>query len=96
MIHDQPWTEDALAFRDPTSYGYQSGIVEGTKHAIIRPEVGEVCFFNTRNMHQVFPITKNEWDGRPNVTGSRIALSSFIGLLPAENDEYKPKLIFWS
>ncbi|PYH90752.1 hypothetical protein BO71DRAFT_333750 [Aspergillus ellipticus CBS 707.79] len=91
VVHDQPWTEEALEFRDPSSYGYHADVVAGTKHAIIQPEVGELCIFNTRNMHQVFPVTKGPTPNRP-----RLAFSSFMGRLPATNPHEKPKLIFWS
>ncbi|KAG9230478.1 hypothetical protein BJ875DRAFT_408816 [Amylocarpus encephaloides] len=97
-IHDVQWTPDALKFRDTESYGYSSAIVEGRETATIEPKVGDLCLFNTRNMHQVFPVEKEEdpnMEGLINGKRARLTLSSFIGLLPQREGE-KPRLILWS
>jgi hypothetical protein len=97
-IYDTQWTEEALQFRDPDSYGYWPELVKGRQKAVIRPEVGDLYFFNTRNMHQVFPVEPTP--GAPTDDGSggrrqRLTLSSFYGLIPG-NGQQRPRLILWS
>jgi len=97
-VHDVQWTPDALRFRDSESYGYSPEIVEGRTTAIIEPQVGDLYLFNTRNMHQVFPVEKEEnadEEGLINGKRARLTLSSFLGMLPAKDVE-KPQLILWS
>ena len=87
-IHDVQWTEDALRYRDPESYGYARALVDDRAHCRFDVEVGQLCIFNSRNMHEVAPIE--------NSNAPRIALASFMGLLPSEVTGGKPRLIFWS
>ena len=98
-VHDVQWTPDALKFRDRQSYGYSPAILEGRDTAMIEPQVGDLYLFNTRNMHQVFPVGQeanaNE-EGLINGKRARITLSSFLGTLPTKNAGEKPKLIMWS
>ena len=91
-VHDCQWTEDALDWRDFSSYGYSEDLVKGRKKVIIQPKPADLCIFNSRNMHQVFPVEPEE-DGtqRP-----RLSLSSFMGLIPAKVPGERPKLILWS
>lgn len=96
IVHDVQWTEDALKYRDPSSYGYSRELVEGRKKAYVTPTPGALCFFNSRNMHEVGkvdlePMPELGLDYRP-----RLTLSSFIGLISSEKTGGKPKLIFWS
>lgn len=98
-IHDVQWTPEALKFRDTESYGYSPTVVEGRDKAVIEPQVGDLYLFNTRNMHQVFPVEEEaNADGQGLVNGkrARLTLSSFIGTLPAKTAGEKPKLILWS
>lgn len=98
-IHDVQWTPEALKFRDTESYGYSPTVVEGREKATIEPRVGDLYLFNTRNMHQVFPVEEEaNADGKGLVNGkrARLTLSSFIGTLPAKTAGEKPKLILWS
>lgn len=97
-IHDVQWTPDVLQFRDLESYGYEPTVVEGRATATIRPQVGDLCLFNTRNMHQVFPVEREEnpeQDGLVDGKRARLTLSSFVGFLPGNNRD-KPSLILWS
>lgn len=96
IVHDVQWSEDALKFRDPTSYGYSRKLVEGKKKAYVQPSPGALCFFNSRNMHEV---EKVELEPMPELGLSyrpRLTLSSFMGLLPSHKTGGRPRLIFWS
>lgn len=98
-VHDVQWTPDALKFRDTESYGYSLAIVEGRATAILEPQVGDLYFFNSRNMHQVFPVEKEanaDGEGLINGKRARLTLSGFFGTLPAKSADEKPKLILWS
>ncbi|KAJ5772370.1 hypothetical protein N7520_002899 [Penicillium odoratum] len=86
-IHDVQWTEDALRYRDLKSYGYARALVENHTHCTFDVEVGQLCIFNSRNMHEVAPIENPE--------APRIALASFMGLLPREVTGGRPRLMFW-
>lgn len=96
IVHDVQWTEEALAYRDPESYGYYRELVQNASKAYVEPKPGLLCFFNSRNMHEVErvedePVPELGLPYRP-----RLTLSSFMGLLPASTTRAKPKLIFWS
>ena len=88
-VHDVQWTPEALKYRDPNTYGYAPDLVAGQKNASFHPEVGDLYLFNSRNMHEVFPVDP-DWK-RP-----RISLASFMGFLPAKKVGDRPRLIFWS
>lgn len=96
FVHDVQWTEECLNFRDPESYGYYREITHGRQKAIVVPSPGDLCFFNSRNMHEVekvevVPFPELGLPYRP-----RLTLSSFIGLLPEEKTGGRPRLILWS
>ncbi|KAI1809095.1 hypothetical protein GGS20DRAFT_374723 [Poronia punctata] len=86
-VHDVQWSPEALAHRDPATYGYFPSLVEGKAEAVFKPEKGDLYFFNSRNMHHLDKTTCGN---------RRVGLSSFFGLLPPQNEGDKPKLIFWS
>ena len=88
-IYDVQWTPEVLQYRDPQSYGYARDLVRGRQDVSWNPEVGQLCIFNSRNMHEVAPVA-------PGSRGPRIALASFMGLLPSEVTGGRPRLIFWS
>ncbi|KAL3421678.1 hypothetical protein PVAG01_05834 [Phlyctema vagabunda] len=91
-VHDCQWTDDALKWRDWSSYGYEKELVDDRKTVAIQPQTADLCIFNSRNMHQVFPVDpEDEGHQRP-----RLTLSSFMGLLPAKKEGERPKLILWS
>ena len=88
-VFDLQWSPEALQYRDPESYGYYEDLVRGRARAPFQPEMGDLYFFNSRNMHTVAPLEPGE--GIP-----RMAMASFIGLLPSEVTGGRPQLIFWS
>jgi len=91
------WTPEAMKFRDPESYGYYEGLVEGRAKVALTPGVGDLYFFNARNMHQVFPVEREETPEPGLVDGKRqrLTISSFFGMLPQAEGE-KPKVVMWS
>ncbi len=95
-IYDIQWTPPALRYRDPLSYGYSEALVAGRSSSTLRPQLGDLCLFNSRNMHQVFAVGNNHTPARPNLPPHRLTMSSFMGLLPPQGPGQKPKLIFWS
>lgn len=100
-VHDVQWTPDALSFRDPESYGYAPEIVKGRKKAIVEPMVADLVFFNSRNMHQVFPIERelgkvSEGNSGGRFASERLTLSSFMGFISSSSPSGRPKLILWS
>lgn len=107
-VFDVQWWPGALEYRDPATYGYFETLVQGKAAATFQPRGGDLCIFNSRNMHIVRPLEQDQSvksdqkNGVGEETGheqetQRIAMSSFIGLLPAEvTGGGKPKLIFWS
>lgn len=66
--------------RTPGSYGVRESELQ-SQPLVIKPEAGELIFFNSRNTHAV----------RPALGGKRITWSTFIG----SNGEFQP-LRFWS
>ncbi|KAK9420888.1 putative Prolyl 4-hydroxylase alpha subunit Fe(2+) 2OG dioxygenase domain-containing protein [Seiridium unicorne] len=88
-VFDVQWTPGALEYRDPATYGYFEDLVRGRATATFQPGMGDLCFFNSRNLHIVRSL-------EPGEDTQRIAMSSFVGLLPTEVTGGKPKLIFWS
>ncbi|KAJ8069485.1 hypothetical protein OCU04_003138 [Sclerotinia nivalis] len=87
-VYDLQWSPEALAFRDPQSYGYSAGLVDGRKRLDFQPHIGDLYLFNSRNMHKVHPVSSG--------TGvRRLAMSSFLGVLPPLNEGEKTKLVFW-
>lgn len=89
QVHDVQWTSEALAYRDPASYGYFPGLVAGRKKARFHPNAGDLYIFNSRNMHEVFPVDAD-------CKKRRMAMASFFGILPPLEAGEKTKLIFWS
>ncbi|KAJ4309003.1 hypothetical protein N0V84_011756 [Fusarium piperis] len=104
-VYDVQWTPEVLKYRDPESYGYWPKLVEGRGKVAIQPQVCDLCFFSSRNMHKVFPVER-EAGAKANThphtadpvdgTRARLTLSSFFGTLPPMNPGEKPKLILWS
>lgn len=88
-LYDVQWSQDALQYRDPTSYGYAPELVAGRQSTTFHPEVGDLYIFNSRNMHKVQPVD-------PSWRVPRVALASFMGILPPEVTGGKPMLMFWS
>jgi len=98
-VHDGQWTPAALKVRDRESYGYSPALVEGRAKAVLEPQVGDLYLFNTRDIHQVFPVEKEAKADREGLVSgkrARLTLSSFLGTLPAKHAGERPKLILWS
>ncbi|KAF7900090.1 hypothetical protein EAF00_004426 [Botryotinia globosa] len=87
-VHDLQWSPEALKFRDPDSYGYFPGLVEGRQKVDFQPHIGDLYLFNSRNMHQVHPVYSE-------IGTRRLAMSSFLGVIPPLNEGEKTKLVFW-
>ncbi|EKG15389.1 hypothetical protein MPH_07440 [Macrophomina phaseolina MS6] len=94
-LYDVQWTPDALRFRDRASYGYDRKLVEGKRSCRFEPEVGDLYIFNSRNMHEVKELEPCAGSAGLGHLG-RIALASFMGVLPGEETGGKPRLMFWS
>jgi hypothetical protein len=62
--------------------------VDDHAHCSFDVEVGQLCIFVSRNMYEVAPIE--------NANAPRIALASFMGLLPSEVTGGKPRVMFCS
>lgn len=98
-LYDVQWTPEALAFRDRATYGYDKKLVEGRKSCRFEPEVGDLYIFNSRNMHEVKELEKTCGSARGDAGGGdlgRIALASFMGVLPEKETGGKKRLMFWS
>ncbi|KAI8912149.1 hypothetical protein DFJ77DRAFT_467085 [Powellomyces hirtus] len=93
VVHDVQWHPEALAYRDPNTYGYDPALVAGRRNISIVPRAGDITFFNTRQMHQVFPVTPRA-NGEAGPT--RITLSAFLGFIPPTEAGQRPRLIFWA
>ncbi|KAI0455790.1 hypothetical protein F5B21DRAFT_523259 [Xylaria acuta] len=89
-LYDVQWTPEALRYRDPASYGYHADLVAGRKHCLFEPNVGDLFIFNSRNMHEVRAIS-NDYE-----EPGRVALASFMGVLPPQEKAGRTKLMFWS
>ncbi|KAF8544374.1 hypothetical protein BDD12DRAFT_816062 [Trichophaea hybrida] len=96
IVHDVQWTEEALKFRDPESYGYSRELVAGRQKAYVEPTPGALCFFNSRNMHEVEKVEVEPMPELGLPYRPRLTLSSFIGLISGAKTGGRPKLIFWS
>ncbi|KAF5252294.1 hypothetical protein FANTH_2594 [Fusarium anthophilum] len=95
-VHDVEWSEECLNFRDPDTYGYRDEIIHGRQNVVVKPEVGDLWFFNSRNMHQVEKVEPEPCPELGLPYRPRLCLSSFIGLLPEHKAGGRPRLILWS
>jgi len=96
ILYDLQWSEEAMQFRDPKTYGYFPEMIEGRKKYVLRPGPGDLALFNTRGMHEVKPVGMVEHPVLGQWSPPRVTLSSFMGLLPSEVTGGRPRLIFWS
>ncbi|KAI6351675.1 hypothetical protein MCOR31_011959 [Pyricularia oryzae] len=92
VVYDRQWEHSVLSDRDPESYGYFDEVVEGRDSVTLRPDVGDLVFFNTRNLHRVQKLAA----GSEAPASRRITLSSFIGLLPRGVLGDRECVILWS
>lgn len=72
-VYERPWKPEDQQRKIPGTYGYEPSLVEGVKKYELRPTLGDVYIFNTRNFHQVDPSG-----------GRRTTVTSAIGTLPDE------------
>jgi hypothetical protein len=79
-VYNRPWTPDAQHFQIPHSYGYRDDLVAGCEYLRIEPGVGDLIFFNSRNLHRV----------EAGSGADRISISSFVGRGP------DVPLVLWS
>ncbi|KAI1186302.1 hypothetical protein F5B17DRAFT_431697 [Nemania serpens] len=96
FVHDVQWSEECLKFRDPASYGYHREVTHGRGKSIVVPHQGDLCFFNSRNMHEVEKVEVSPSPELGLPYRPRLTLSSFLGLLPKEKTGGRPCLIMWS
>ncbi|KAM7190124.1 hypothetical protein V8F20_009854 [Naviculisporaceae sp. PSN 640] len=96
-IYDRQWDEEVHArYRDPATYGYFDEVVEGRDRVLLQPGVGDLIFFNTRNLHRVDSVAWEDHETLGKWQRPRLTLSSFIGLLPAGVVDEKPCVVLWS
>lgn len=96
-VYDRQWDETVHAqYRDPATYGYFDEVVEGRDRVVLKPGVGDLIFFNTRNLHRVDSVAWEDHDTLGKWQRPRLTLSSFIGLLPAGVVDEKPCVVLWS
>ena len=81
VVHNVPWQPEYEELKVPDSYGYSPELVADAESVRLKPKVGDVTIFNSRNFHEVLG------GGDP---GSRITLSSFVGESP------DGRLVLWS
>jgi hypothetical protein len=70
QVYDRQWKLEDEQAKVPGSYRYDSQVVAGSQSVCLRPAVGDLTFFNSRNFHEVHPSA-----------GRRVTLSSFAGLI---------------
>ncbi|KAL3480068.1 hypothetical protein BJX99DRAFT_221206 [Aspergillus californicus] len=90
IIYRRFWegkSDDARFKQKKPGYGYTREAVEGCEVQVVKPEVGELTFFNSRNFHEVNAVQQAE-------LFPRYTVSSFIGLLPVAGGGFE--IILWS
>lgn len=85
IVYDKFWQskifEKFLSDNNTGSYGFKKELVEDSRHLRIRPSVGDLWFFNSRNFHEVLSSNGKK----------RLSISSFIGQV-----EDQKNLFLWS
>lgn len=79
-IYNKQWSLECEEHRIPGSYGFSASLTKDTEYSVIKPKLGQIYFFNSRNFHSV-----------DKCDGNRITISCFIGINNEEN-----KLSLWS
>jgi 2OG-Fe(II) oxygenase superfamily len=88
MVWDLQYESTADRWRKPQAHhDFFPRIVNGHRAAIAAPEIGDLIIFNSRNFHQVVPVTSREGDSE------RIALTFFVGTVPDDDGQ---RLVAWS
>lgn len=73
LIYRRCWNPGDESAKLENSYGYDHSVVRGIDATQVRPIVGDLVIFNSKNFHEVLPGD-----------GDRVTVSSFIGYLPNE------------
>ena len=86
VVYERSWIsgdEELFPHRLPNgkTYGYEHNVVEGVSKFVIEPKVGTCVLINTRNYHEILPVS----DGR------RLTFSVFAGV-----DRETNRLALWS
>lgn len=85
IVYDKIWEpniyEKFLAGSNTGSYGFKKEVIEDVDYLKIKPSVGDLLFFNSRNFHEVLSSTGKD----------RFSISCFIGQI---NDQ--KSLLLWS
>lgn len=69
-IYDRQWLPADMDYREG-GYGFSKPVIAGAAQYTLRPMVGQLALFNTKNYHQV-----------ESTRGERIAVTSAIGMMP--------------
>lgn len=72
VVHNKKWQLEDEKLKKANSYGYNKKIVDNVELAKIKPEVGDLILFNSRNYHKVLP--------NGNLDENRITFSCFAGI----------------
>ncbi|MGO9080700.1 MAG: 2OG-Fe(II) oxygenase [Streptosporangiaceae bacterium] len=88
MVWDLQYEAAADRWRKPQAHhDFLPMVVNGHRAAIAAPETGDLIIFNSRNFHQVAPVTRRGGDPE------RIALTFFVGPVPEDDGR---RLVAWS
>jgi hypothetical protein len=88
MVWDLQYDSAADRWRKSQAYhDFLPQAVNGCRVAIAAPGVGDLIIFNSRNFHQVVPVTRQDGDAE------RIALTFFVGAVPKYGAR---RLVAWS
>lgn len=82
IVYQREWQRDDNSYKIPGSYAYAPAVVAGRPSVAVKPQVGDLVLFNSRNYHKV--LTTDD-------QSERISFTSFIGLMSTEQE-----LVFWS
>ncbi len=72
-IYERQWLPKDMEHREG-GYGFDHSVVEGSAKVTLRPKVGQLAIFNTKNYHEV-----------ESTRGERITATSAIGMMPGGN-----------
>lgn len=72
VVYNRQWELEDEKLKEKCSYGYSKKVVENVEFDKIKPEVGDLILFNSRNYHKVLP---NE-----NLEDNRITVSCFAAI----------------
>ncbi|KAH9907585.1 hypothetical protein F4778DRAFT_546752 [Xylariomycetidae sp. FL2044] len=97
FIYDRQWQapEDDLKWRkDYPKYAYDPRLVDGHAVKVVKPVPGDLYWINSRNFHEVKACDISK-DSVVQHTPTRYTVSSFVGFVPAHDDE-PDTIVMWS